>query len=91
MNTIGISISNEKIIKTKKTYKNLDEIFLQKNYLQTIKYALDYSNNSKSLANFLKTKGERGIYIGLIRINLFENFITNKQSFFIFRKELTAK
>ncbi len=57
---------------------------LQKNYLQTIKYALDYSDNSRSSTSFLKTKGKRNTYIGLIYINLFENLITSKQSLFIF-------
>ncbi len=64
---------------------------LQKNYLQIIKYTLDYSDNSKSPTNLLKIKEEKDIYISSIRINLFENFITNKQSFLILRKELTAK
>src|SRR6266566_3015678 len=91
MDTIGISTSNEKITKTKRIYKNLDEMSLQKNYLQTIKYALDNSDNSRSLANLLKTRGKKGAYIDLIYINLFENFITNKQSLLIFRKELTTK
>src|SRR6266699_1948946 len=91
MDTTNISTSNEKTTKTKKTYGNLDEISLQKNYLRIIKYALDYSNNSRSSTNFLKTKKKRGIYIGPIYINLFESFITSKQGLLIFRKELTAK
>ncbi len=33
MDTTSISILNEKTIKTKKTYKNLNKMFLQKNYL----------------------------------------------------------
>ncbi len=64
---------------------------LQKNYLQIIKYILNYSNNNKSLANFLKIKGKKGIYIGPICINLFESSIINKQNFFIFRRELIIK
>ena len=91
MDVTNISISNEKITKTKKTYKNLDEISLQKNYLRTIKYALDYSDNSRSLTNFLKIKGEKCAYIGSIYINLFESFITSKQNLFILRRELIAK
>ena len=71
-------------MKIKRIYRNLDKISLQKYYLQTIKYALDYSNNNKSPMNFLKIRKKKGIYIGLIRINLFENLITNKQNFFIF-------
>ena len=78
MDAINISILNRKIIKTKKIYKNLNEISLQKNYLQIIKYTLNYSDNNKSLTNFLKIKKEKGICIGSIYINLFENFITNK-------------
>ena len=91
MDTIDISISNEKITKTKRTYKNLDEMSLQKNYLRIIKYALDYSDNSRSLANFLKIRGERDTYIGSICINLFKSFITNKQRLFILRRELITK
>ncbi len=83
MNVIDIFISSGKITKTKKTYRNLDEMSLQKNYLRTIKYTLNYSDNSRSLANFLKIKGEKGIYIGPIYISLFESFIISKQSFFI--------
>src|SRR6266699_5001544 len=56
----NISISNRKIIKTKKTYKNLDEISLQKNYLRTIKYTLDYSDNNRSPKNLLKNKEKKG-------------------------------
>ncbi len=78
MDIINISISNEKIIKTKKIYRNLNEISLQKNYLQIIKYILNYSDNSKSLMNFLKIKKEKGTYIDPIYISLFENFIINK-------------
>ncbi len=78
MDTTGISISNKKIIKTKRIYRNLNEISLQKNYLQTIKYTLDYSNNSRFPTNLLKIKGKRDAYIGFIRISLFENLITNK-------------
>ena len=78
-------------MKTKRIYGNLDEMSLQKNYLRIIKYALNYFDNSKSLASLLKIRGEKGAYIGPICINLFENFIMNKQSFFILRKELTAK
>ena len=78
-------------MKMKRIYKNLDKMSLQKNYLQIIKYALDYSNNSRFSANFLKIKGEKGVYIGSIYISLFESFITNKQNFLILRKELTAK
>ncbi len=78
MDVIDISILNRKTTKMKKTYRNLDEMSLQKNYLQIIKHILDYSDNSKSSTNFLKTKGEKSIYIGPIYINLFENFITNK-------------
>ncbi len=33
MDTTNNSILNGKITKTKRTYKNLDEMFLQKNYL----------------------------------------------------------
>ncbi len=66
-------------------------MFLQKNYLQTIKYTLNYSDNNKSPTNFLKIKKKKDAYIGSIYINLFENLITNKQSLFILRKELTAK
>ncbi len=51
---------------------------LQKNYLQIIKYTLDYSNNSRFLTNLLKIKGEKNICIGFICISLFESFITNK-------------
>ncbi len=83
MDTTSISILNEKTIKTKKTYKNLNKMFLQKNYLQIIKYTLNYSNNNRSPTNLLKTKKERDIYINPIRINLFESFIINKKSFFI--------
>ena len=43
-----------------------------------MKYALNYSDNSKSSANFLKIKGEKGAYIDPIYINLFKSFITNK-------------
>ncbi len=64
---------------------------LQKNYLRIIKYALDYSNNSRSPTNLLGTKGKRGAYIGPIHINLLESLITSKQDLFILRKELTAK
>ncbi len=78
-------------MKTKRIYRNLDEMSLQKNYLQIIKYTLNYFDNSKSLASLLKIRGEKDAYIGSIYINLFENFIMNKQSFFILRKELTAK
>src|SRR6266699_1050656 len=91
MDTTDISISNGKTTKTKRTYKNLDEMSLQKNYLRIIKYALNYSNNNRSPANFLKTRGEKDAYIGPIYINLFENLITNKKSLLILRKELTAK
>ncbi len=78
-------------MKTKKTYRNLDKMSLQKNYLRIIKYTLNYSDNSKSSPNFLKTRGKRGGCIGLIRINLFESFIINKQNLFILRKELITK
>ena len=78
MNTTNIFISNKKITKTKKIYKNLNEMSLQKNYLRIIKYALNYSDNNRSLANLLKTKGEKGAYIDLICINLLESFITSK-------------
>jgi len=91
MDVISISILNRKIIKTKKTYENLDKISLQKNYLWIMKYTLNYSDNNRSLTSFLKIKGEKGTYIGPICINLFESFITSKQSLFILRKELTAK
>ena len=91
MDVIGISISNRKIIKTKRIYRNLNEMFLQKNYLQIIKYVLDYSDNNRSLTDFLKIKGEKDVYINLIYINLFESFIMNKQSFFIFRRKLITK
>ncbi len=64
---------------------------LQKNYLRTIKHTLDYSDNSRSPANLLKTKEEKGAYIGPICISLLESFIPNKQGLFILRKELTAK
>ena len=66
-------------------------MFLQKNYLRIMKYALDYSDNSRSPANFLKTKGEKGACIGPICISLFESFITSKQGFLILRKKLTTK
>ncbi len=33
MDAINIFILNRKITKMKKTYRNLDEMFLQKNYL----------------------------------------------------------
>ncbi len=85
------SISNGKITKTKRTYENLNEISLQKNYLQTMKYALDYSDNNISSASFLKIKGEKDAYIGPICISLFESLITSKQNLLILRKELTAK
>ncbi len=49
-----------------------------------MKYALDYSDNNRSPANFLEIRGERGVCIGLIYISLFESFIISKQSFFIF-------
>ncbi len=78
MDIISIFILNERIIKTKKIYRNLDEMFLQKNYLRIIKYILDYSNNNKFLTNFLKIKKKKGIYISFIYINLFESFIINK-------------
>src|SRR6266699_2727786 len=91
MDVTSNSISSGKITKTKRTYGNLDEMSLQKNYLRTMKYALDYSDNSRSSANFLKIRGEKGAYIGLIYISLFENLITSKQGLFILRRELTAK
>ncbi len=91
MDATNISISNGKITKMKKIYRNLDKMSLQKNYLQIMKYILDYSDNNRSLMNLLKIKGEKDIYIGLIYINLFKSFIINKQSLFIFRKELTMK
>ncbi len=78
MNITNISISNRKITKTKKIYRNLNEIFLQKNYLQIIKYTLNYSDNNRSSANFLKTKGEKDTYIDPIYISLFNNFIMSK-------------
>ncbi len=43
-----------------------------------MKYTLNYSDNNKSLTNFLKIKGKKNIYINPIYINLFESFITNK-------------
>ncbi len=55
---------------------------LQKDYLQIIKYTLDYSDNNRSPTNFLKIKKKKDAYIDPIRINLFKNFITNKQSLF---------
>src|SRR6266699_5311182 len=91
MDATDISTSNGKTTKTKRTHGNLDEMSLQKNYLRTMKHALDYSDNSRSPANFLGTRGERGTYIGPIRINLFENLITSKQGLLILRKKLTAK
>ncbi len=91
MNTIDNSTSNGKITKTKKTYRNLDEISLQKNYLRIIKYTLDYSNNSRSSTSFLKTREKKDTYIGPIYISLFKNFIMNKQNLLILRKELITK
>src|SRR6266566_6912197 len=91
MDVTNNSISNGKTTKTKRTYRNLNEISLQKNYLRTIKYALDYSNNNRSSANLLKIRGEKDVYIGSIYINLFESFIINKQGFFILQKKLTVK
>ncbi len=78
MDVIDISISNGKIIKTKRIYKNLDEMFLQKNYLQIIKYILDYSDNNRSLTSFLKIKRKKDTYIGPIYINLFKSLIISK-------------
>ncbi len=67
----------------KRTYRNLNEISLQKNYLQIIKYTLDYSDNNRFSTNFLKLRGKKNACIGSICINLFESFITSKQSFLI--------
>src|SRR6266566_1349944 len=91
MDATNNSTSSGKTTKTKRTYGNLDEMSLQKNYLQTMKYALDYSDNNRSPANLLKIRRERGACIGPIRINLFESLITSKQNLFILRKELTTK
>ncbi len=56
-----------------------------------MKYTLNYFDNSRFPENFLKIKREKSIYIDPIRINLFKSFIINKQSLFIFQKELTIK
>ncbi len=75
----------------KKIYKNLNKMFLQKNYLQIIKYTLDYSDNNRAPTNLLKIKGEKDVYIGPIYISLLESFITNKQGLLILQKKLTVK
>ena len=67
----------------KRIYRNLNEMSLQKNYLWIIKYVLDYFDNSRSLANFLRIKKKKDVYIDPIYISLFEIFIINKQDFFI--------
>ncbi len=56
-----------------------------------MKYTLDYSDNNRSSMSFLKTRGEKDTYIGPICINLFESFITSKQSLLILRKKLITK
>ena len=78
MNVIDIFISSGKITKTKKTYRNLDEMSLQKNYLRIIKYILNYSDNNKSPESFLRIRRKKDTCIGPIRINLLESFIANK-------------
>ena len=86
MDTINIFILNKKIIKTKRIYKNLNEMSLQKNYLQIIKYILNYSNNNKSLANFLKIRKKK-IFISVLSISIYSKTLLRTNKVFSFFKK----